>query len=226
MEQLKYHEYYMNKENDVYIFSGKDKTCKYVKKIKQFDIINNNISTICFDSTQIHNIQTINTRIVTTILENIVRQQKTIVQYHQLCYNIIVNQKKKIIFYDYYDNYNYGLLTMWIRDLYLDLTNNKLLTSDDYYKNKDKNIKYTYRCVIITQNNKYTIQQMIDHFEKIGFQNIIVNVKNTVKNVYKNDFVEYLNKHNIIKCIKYSYEIFSQQYYLLHFLMWCCISIL
>jgi hypothetical protein len=186
----------------------------------------------------------VNTCIVDDILDSLICFE-TKQDYKRLMYNLIVRQEEGQIIYDYDYINNTCLLTSWIIDMSATISDKRFYRySDEYYDDKkefQKDFKEI-RCIIIRPYKDKLVQNQIHDFIKLGFKNIIVNMKVCVEQVTYNisRFEKYLqdNKEMLIKCINqetnqeltdWTYQFpndifYDARLFLVNFLKWCCIK--
>jgi hypothetical protein len=186
----------------------------------------------------------VNIDIVNDILNSLVSNRKTILQYKKIVYNLIVKYENKQIFYDY----NECLFTTLIKDLLSSISGKRLYVySNEYYDEKTlfkKKLKTEkYRCVVIREYKNISFEKQIENFSELGFKNFIVCKEDKLNTMYNiGNFRNYLkdNKEIIKKCIKeendydpidwdndirYDEDIFYRTNLLFtNFLKWCCIK--
>ena len=159
----------------------------------------------------INNFETINTNIVNDILKTLIIDNNILIKYKRLCYNIIVEQREQIIFYDYYSDRH--LLSTWLNDMLYAISSR----IDNYYDNNyikyhyDKDYikiikKYKPRVVFINYYNQPTftdkqIKKIIIELGNLGIKNIIICEKNYKKNMYNHSqYIEYIVNNRSLIC--------------------------
>ena len=189
------------------------------------------------------NFNSININIVNNILNCLINNEN-ILLYKKICYNIIVEQKEDIVFYDY-DTTNHRLLSMWLRDLLFHICI-KYNSFDDDDNNYIKIIKQNKPRVVFfqTKKNNDQINKIINKINDIGIKNIFIIKQDENNNIYNYDsYINYINSNNneIINyanneyyCkeyinksenIKYKFDdiFFKQQLLFNNYFKWCCV---
>lgn len=242
--ELGYDEYIVHDEKgDNYIFNASNLSFTLIND----ELINNKILTEDKMGTRCLNVKNnINTDIVDDILSSFVPQDIKH-EYKKLMYNILVKKvDNRIIFNDY----DYGYLSIWLRDLLHLLSPNHVVSSWEYYKNKSDfkkaMKKHNYRCVFIYEDRiKYnSIKKQICDMCKLGFRNIIVlnrdknnttyDVNNVSKYLHKNEekISKYIKQHQdpiYLPNLPIDVDHFDHIFYcnnmlLIEFLKWCCVN--
>lgn len=182
-------------------------------------------------------IKNIDTNIVDNILNSLIQDENIIINYKNLCYNTIVEQKDTIIFEDY--SYTNHLLTNWLKCLLNRLTNKTAIYFDDIEKNNYVHYFNIIKPKLVIINGKYLTKNIIDENIKLlielDIKNIIILYSN--KCMYKYDTYskflidnrEYISSLFMSSNIKHDYtqgdydDIFYFSYMLSNnYLKWCC----
>jgi len=163
--KLKYHEYAVHYKYD-YLLN----TIEYkFRNIPKHKIITENLRSNKIINPDVN----IDSQIVQNILESLVNDSNIILNYKQLCYNILVKRPTEIFtFYDYSNNKFH--LTTWITDTLFNLRSSE------------------FRCVIVKDQDLKDDNKVLERLKLIP--NIIVNSKS--KNMYDiPKFEKYINNN-------------------------------
>ena len=162
----------------------------------------------------------IDIEIVDLILDSLINY-KTKINYKKLVYNLIVDNKKQIIFKDYG-----WLLTEWITHICLDICGDNSYIYSTMHNSKDIK-KNKPRLVIINTKmmSKEFINIKLKYFTKIGIKNIIVNdPKDKNDKMCNYDMISY-KKFLYDNNIKYQFDddvFYTMELFYVNFLKWCC----
>lgn len=234
--ELKYHEYLVCSNKSQCIFNAR----KY--KIYDSSFFHNNIIPESLSGGRIvHVNDNIDTVIVDNILNSLVTDGSILKKFKTLCYNVLVKKSNYTkIFYDYDE----CLLSSWLRDTMITLSNNRHFLSDDCYfhdrYDKKKIKEGHYRCIFISGGNSE------NYFETCikNFKNIVISLGKYYpgkKKIYNIDnFKKYLrdNKELIMSIItrynnvSYDYDhvivngpidniFYNSRFLFSNFLKWC-----
>jgi len=233
LDELNYYEYFVGRQDGSYCILD----AKKLKIINHDDkiITNENIGGILY----FNNFENINIDIVDAILNSLIIDSNILTEYKKLCYNIIVEQKQEIIFYD---DITYPLLSNWLENL-LNTISPKSIYNYDIDKDNIKLIKNNPKVIFIDMNSgilDIEIKRIINKVRKLGIKNIVV--KNKTKTIYDYksyiDFINY-NKVNIIenaynkermeallpihdKITTYENIFYKKDLIFINYLKWCC----
>ncbi len=235
---LKEYEYIMSINSKHYIFNGLENKFYDFNDYNEKGIICNNLRIRHLKALTTTNI---NTEIVETVLELLIKSKTKIKEFQKLAYSIFVKKStEEILFYNYFTTES--LLLVWLNELYYLLLDDTSLYSYNYYKERrkyNKKIKNKhYRYVVIDTNDFITLNKKLKDFRELGITNIIVKeVSQEEDSIYKNidEFKKYLNenKHLLtpyllekdeskINLIHSESIFYERDYLILNFLTWIC----
>ena len=189
--KLKYHEYIIYNSHQ----------CPVILDTKTFDItpydekISNEKILIDNESRRVlylYDTKNINISIVEEIMASLINDKDILVQYKNLCYNVVVEQQDGIVFYDY--SSEYCLLSAWLRSLLYSIVGfygKKYAYYDDKkdileIKNRKPRVVFINTIYYNNQQNlqRYSdaeIQKIIKQIQDIGVKNIVVIYNNNSK---------------------------------------------
>ena len=238
---LEYNEYFLCNESTYCILNTINLIItNYDNKIN--DKIITSSSSHCF---YFNNFKNINEYIINNILNSLIKDNNVLKKYKKLCYNIIVEQKEEIIFYDSTCDWYY--LSTFLNDLLYAINPNIKYTWNTYNTHKNninKIMKQKPRVIFINAGfnlSKNQINKIIHEVSNLGIKNIVIQDK-CKKSIYNFKlYIEYLNNNKDIifniahdkKEMEQYFEsinennydsIFYRKIFLFNnFLKWCCV---
>jgi hypothetical protein len=216
--EIQYHQYFVtitgdtNNELESIIINTKDLSITYYNSDSYDTILTE------YDSNYCHSLfcfSSIKTDIVDDILNELIKDKNVLKQYKKLCYNVLVEPKEQIIFYDY--SYKDFLLSMWLNDALSHLYNKHYFKHYYDVSTNNKDIKkYKPRIVCINYNDmdEKQLTGIIDNIQKIGIKNIII--RSSDKNLY--------NYHSNNQNYDYDLIFSKKDLFFYNFLKWCCVQ--
>ncbi len=239
---LKYNEYEVNinygTKTETKIYNSKENKFDEIENYDKQGIIIQNNPYGTFKLFYVSN--KIETEIVENILKSLIRDENILKKYNEICYSIFVKENSSVnIFYDYYDNVRQPYLSIWLRDLYVSLTEEEYITSTKYYgdlKKYNSIIKKKTPRFVIINDNSISYDKMINHFVSNGIKNIIIVIRDKTKNIYdEKNYIDFLEsnkkmikeqlimKDQIEKIFRHYEDIFfCGDLLAMNFFKWCC----
>lgn len=197
--QLKYHEFIIKCHgNAEYLLNTKSLN---ISKFTEDIILNDGASERIMHLSNDTYIDTLNTNIVTRILQSLINNNNIINQFQHICYNILVESKEIIIFYD--NSPTFHFLSSWLSDLIFSICANDHPCG--YKCDFDENEKASYKKLfknnkprVVFMNNIYDdieLQNHINFLKDLGIKNIVVKTKSDSNQYDYKRFIEYLAKN-------------------------------
>ena len=177
----KYHEYcILNYNMENYILDTKKLT---VTGIDCYDIFTTDVwlsnSRFYFD-----NFENINVDIIDNLLNALINDKNILIKYKKLCYNILVEQKEEIIFYDYCVD-GYQVLGNVLKKILTNIASIHKNYQEDFDDDCQVITKNKPRVVFIdgTIITDKQIETKITKVKNLGIKNIVIKT-NKIKNMY------------------------------------------